>query len=137
MRMIIFTIATMLGGAAAGWSQAYYEASGQTQAFTLAAGAKAGPSAIKRGSDVRSGPHYGLRVIFSRGGIVVTLPGMHRGSADIALYNIKGRQVYRQIKNGPSLRLETPLLAPGIYNMLIRFDGLIYSHRIAVSGREE
>lgn len=137
MRNSIVLSSVILIYAVSCWSQAYYEASGQTVAFTLTVGAKAGPSAIKRGPAVGSGQRRGFSVVTSRGCIVVTLPGMHRGSADIALYDIRGRQVYRQRKDGPSLRLDTQQFAPGMYTVLIRFDGQMYSHRIVAYGRGE
>lgn len=120
------------------WSQAYYEASGQTAVFTLTAGAKAGPTAIKRSPEVHAALSSDIKVTMSRGGIVVIMPVAHQRSANIALYDIRGRQVYRQQGyNGTSLQLETKAFAPGIYNLLIRADGQSYTRRVAVYGRGE
>jgi hypothetical protein len=80
----------------------------------------------------------GINVTTFRSSIVVTFPALHRGSADIALYNIAGRQIYRQRGfTGTSLRLETRTFALGIYTFLIRANGQNYSRRVAVNGREE
>ena len=138
MRGIVLVSAILMACAITGWGQAYYESSGQTQVFTLAAGAKIGPSAIKSTPALRTGINNGISVGTSRGSIVVALPALHRGVADIALYDIKGRQIYRQSGFlGTSLRLETKAIAPGVYSMLVRVDGKSYTRRVAVNGRGE
>lgn len=136
MRAFVWATAMLFVCAATGWSQPYYEASGQTQVFTLAAGAKVGPSAIKGGRMNRFVMNTGISVVTSRGSIVVTLPALQRGSADIAVYDIKGRQGFRQSGfHGASLRLETKLFAPGVYSLLVRVDGQSFARRVAVNGR--
>jgi len=126
----------ILGCVAAGWSQAYYEVSNQTKVFTLAAGAKVGSVAIRSGAVV--GINSGISVTTTRSGIMVTLPSLQRGSADIALYDIQGRQMFRQQGfGGAVLRLETRRFAPGIYSMQIRANGRSYSRMVAVSGHGE
>jgi hypothetical protein len=124
--------------AVAGWGQAYYEASGQTQVFTLTAGAKAGSAAIKRSPALLAAPKNGICVKAFRGGFLVTLLGLQRGYADIVLYDIKGRQVCRRRAiNCTSLRLETGSFAPGIYTLFVHAWGQSFSRRIAVNGRRE
>jgi hypothetical protein len=137
MRQIVWAAAILFATAAAGWSQAYYEASGQTQIFTLAAGAKVGPAAIKGSPVLRAGMSSGISVVTMRGGMVVALPAMaQRGVADIALYDIKGRQLYHRFGfTGTLLRLETKAFAPGVYNMLVRVEGKIFSRAIALSSQ--
>ncbi len=137
MRRIVWASAILFSCAAVGWCQAYYEASGQTQVFTLAAGAKVGPSAIKGSPVLRAGMNNGISVVISKGSIVVALPTMvHRGIADIALYDIKGRRIYHKIGyTGTSLRLERKAYAPGVYSMLVRVEGKSFSRAIALSGR--
>ena len=138
MRHSAITGAVILGFALACWSQAYYEASGQTAVFALTAGAKAGPAAIKGGSGMHAALNNGIKVTMSRGSIVVIMPVVHQRNADIALYDVKGRQAYRyQGYNGTSLRFDTKILAPGVYSLLVRADGQSYSRRVAVSGRGE
>jgi hypothetical protein len=76
-------------------------------------------------------------VVTMRGGMVVALPAMaQRGVADIALYDIKGRQLYHRFGfTGTLLRLETKAFAPGVYNMLVRVEGKIFSRAIALSSQ--
>jgi hypothetical protein len=136
MRRIVMTMAAIIGCAMACWSQAYYEASGQTQVFTLTPGAKSGPASIRSGSFLHAKMISGIRVSATGGGIAITLPALRHGSADIALYNIAGRQMYRQRGyNGASLRLETRTFAPGVYSLIVRIDGQSYSRRITVTGK--
>jgi hypothetical protein len=131
MRRIAFTIIGIFGFAVAGWSQAYYEASGQTAVFTLTAGAKSGPAAIRGGSVLRTGKNSGISVTTTRGGILVTLPTLRSGTTDIALYDVAGRQIYRQHGySGASLRIETQNFASGMYTARIQVDGLNYSRRL-------
>ena len=138
MKRLAIAVAVILGCAVAGWSQAYYEASGQTQVFTLTAGAKSGPAAIRGGSVMRTGKKSGINITVTRGGIVIRLPAMHQGSVDISLYDITGRQVYRQCGTiGISLRLETQTFAPGIYNVLVHVNGQNFTRRVVLNGREE
>jgi TRAP-type uncharacterized transport system substrate-binding protein len=139
MKRIALAALAILTCAVAGWSQAYYEASGQTRVFTLAAGAKSGPVAIRGGSVMRTGKDSGINFAVTRGGIVVTLSAANQqGSADIALYDLTGRQIYRQHGYcGTSLRLETKAFSAGVYTALVRVDGKNYSRRFAVSRRWE
>jgi hypothetical protein len=137
-RSALVTASVIFGFAVACLSQTYYEASGQTAVFTLKAGAKT--SAIHSGSVIRSVLNSSINVTTVKGNIVVTLPALQRGLADISLYDIAGRQIYRQHGySGTSLRLETRTFAPGVYSMLVCVDGKKYSRRVAVSkaGRGE
>jgi hypothetical protein len=137
MKRIVLTVAAIIGCAMACWSQAYYEASGQTQVFTLTPGAKSGPAAsIRSGSFLHAKMISGIRVSATRGGIIIMLPALRQESADVALYNIAGRQMYRQRGyNGASLRLETRTFAPGVYSLIVRIEGQSYSRRITVTGK--
>lgn len=47
MIRIVMTVAAIMACVVLGWSQDYYEASGQPAVFTLAAGAKAGPLELR------------------------------------------------------------------------------------------
>jgi hypothetical protein len=136
MRKTVLVAATILSCATAGWGQFYYEASGQTAVFTLAAGAKSGPVTIPGGVVKHTRINSGISVIATRGGIVITLPALQHGKADIALYNLSGRQIYRQRGYiGTSLRLDIRRFAPGIYTVFVCIDGKDFSRKIAVSGR--
>ena len=133
MRRIAIATGAMLCFAVAGWSQAYYEASGQTAVFTLAAGAKSGPAAIHNDPVVRTEAKRGVTVSMTRGALLIVLPVYQRGNAAIALFDIAGRRIYQRSGNSDKmLRLETLSFAPGIYSLLVRVDGMIYSRRIAV-----
>ena len=124
----------LLGFAMAGWGQQYYEASGQTAVFTLTPGAKSGPASIRGKAVLYSGTQSGIRIAIVKGGIVVTLLSQRHGQSDVAIYNVAGRQVYRQCGlSGASLRFDTRRFAPGMYNVLVRIDGQNYSRRFAVS----
>jgi hypothetical protein len=116
-----------------GWSQTSYEASGQTVVFTLTPGAKASPLAVIGGSGSRFGKNA-VSITSARGFIVVSLSSQPHGPSDISIYDMAGRQAYRQRGfSGGSLRLETRRFAPGMYNILVRIDGRNYSRRFAVS----
>lgn len=126
--------AVLLGCAMAGWGQQYYEASGQTAVFTLTPGAKSGPSSIRGRVVSRMGPQTGMRIAMVKGGFVVTLLSQRHGQSDITMYDMAGKQVYRQRGfSGSSLRFDAHRFAPGIYNLLVRIDGQNYSRRFAVS----
>jgi hypothetical protein len=126
--------ALLLLCAAAGWGQTNYEASGQTAVFTLTPGAKIGPNAIRGNPVLRTAPLRGIDIAVVQGGIVITLSSLLRGHADIAIYNLTGRQVYRQHgMNGLTLRVDTRRFTPGIYHARVRIDGQDFSRRFAVS----
>lgn len=134
MKRITLMSAAILTFTLACWSQTCYEAIGQTVAFTLKAGAKSGPAAIREISVMRDRINSGIKVTTSRDGILVTLPSLQRGIADIAVYDVAGRQIYRQRGfSGASLRLETRTFAAGIYTALVQVDGQNYLRRFAVS----
>lgn len=135
MKRFTLSLAIIFGFAVASRSQAYYEASGQTAVFTLAAGAKAGPSVIKGSFVVRTALNGEMKVTTYRGGIMIALPAI-QGHADITLYDIIGRQIYRQQGfSGTMIRLETRTLAAGVYSILVRSNGQSYTRRVAISGR--
>jgi hypothetical protein len=120
----------------AGWSQTFYESSSQTQVFTLKAGAKAGPTAINNSSISLPVINNGISVMTLKGSIVVKLPSFHSRSTTIALYDIRGRQVYRQEGiTGSALRLDARSFAPGVYSVIFRADGKKFSRVVAISGR--
>jgi len=123
----------MLIGAAAGWGQAYYSASGTTAVFTLTPGAKTGPAAIRQNL-VRSEIGNPVAIASVKGYLVVSSSSQRHGLGDIALYNIAGKQVFRQHWLGAaSFRCDTRRFAPGMYTVVVRVDGQNYSRRFAVS----
>jgi hypothetical protein len=128
------TAAVVLVCAMAAWSQTFYEASGKTAVFTLAPGAKVGPDAIRDRAVSRPGTGRALTMASGKGFIVVTLSSLRSGLGDIALYDIAGRQAYRQHGlTSASLRLDTRRFAPGMYTVVVRIDGQNYSRRFALS----
>jgi hypothetical protein len=126
--------AVVLGCAATGWTQTSFQSSGQTAVFTLTPGAKAGPEAVLHGVVVRPAKGNSVTIGLVKGGIVVTFPTLRHGLGDITIYDMSGRQAFRQHGfAGASLRLDARRFAPGMYNVIVRIDGQKYSRRIAVS----
>jgi hypothetical protein len=133
MRRIAIAAALLLSLTVTGWSQAYYEASGQTAVFTLSAGAKSGPAAIHDDPVVRAEEKRGVTVSMVRGAVLITLPVHQRGNVAIALFDIAGRRIYQRTGDSEKmLRLETRSFAPGVYSLLVRVDGMTCSRCIAV-----
>jgi hypothetical protein len=131
--IVAVTGAVLLGSAVAGWGQSYYEASGKTTVFTLTPGAKAGPAAIRGRAALLPGIGNGIRISTVNGGILITLSFQQHCLSDITVYNMAGRQTYRQRGfSGASLRFDTRRFAPGTYNVLVRANGQNYSRRFAV-----
>lgn len=136
MRRFILFSSIFFISTAAGWSQGYYETSGQTQVFTLTAGAKAGTTGTRSGRAFSTGKNTEIRVIAARGGVVVSLPLSLRGTAEVALFDIRGRQVFRLTGiTGTSVCIESGSFAPGVYSMLIRASGTSCVRRVALNGR--
>lgn len=134
MKRITLVAAAIVTCAVACRSQTCYEAIGQTTAFTLKAGAKSGPAAIRGIFAMRDRINSGISVTTTRDGILVTLPSLQRGIAEMAVYDVAGRLIFRQRGfSGTSLRLETRTFAPGIYTMRVQVDGQSYLRRFAVS----
>jgi hypothetical protein len=126
--------AAMLVFAVQGWGQSTFQASGRSAVFTLAPGATAGPDAVQRGIVSQQGKRSGVTIAFVKNGILVALPSLRRGPADIAVYDMTGRLAFRlRGFSGASLRLDPRRFAPGMYNVIVRMDGQKYSRRIAVS----
>jgi hypothetical protein len=136
MGRIVLALAIVFSLSTAGMGQAYYEASGKTQVFTLAAGIKAGPSGIKDAHTINhSVMNTSISVITTKSAISISLLAIQSGYASITLYNIAGRQICSQRGySGTVSRLKTQSIAPGIYNMIIRVNGRSFVHRIAVNG---
>ncbi len=133
MKRITVMSTLVLACAAACWCQVCHDASGQTAAFTLKAGAKSGPTAI-RAVAARGRGDSGLRVTTTGSGILVTLPAMERGISDVAVYDIAGRQIYRQRGfSGTSVHFEPQTLAAGIYTVRVQGDAKNYVRRFIVS----
>jgi hypothetical protein len=127
--VITTTGAAVLICSVAGWSQTYFEASGQTAVFKLAAGEKSN-AAIRDVARLR--PGSALHMATVKGGILITLS--QRGFYDIAIYDMAGRQAYAAHRfNAQAVRIDTRAFAPGIYNALFRINGQNYSRRFAVS----
>ena len=137
MRQIALVVAAVIGCTVSGWSQSYYEASGRTAVFTLTAGAKSGSVAIRSGSavtQVRS--NIGVTVKTASSRIVVSLPALQSSSADIAIYTVAGKQIYRQRGyRGASLSLDSRQFAQGMYSVVVRVEGKSYSRRFAITGK--
>jgi hypothetical protein len=126
--------AITLMGASGSFGQEFYEASGQTSIFKLAPGEKSTTSAIRNNASMKSTMENGITIAAMKGSIVVTILSERHGSADISIYDMAGRQLYRQNGlEGRVLRLDSRKFAPGIYNARIRINGRYYSHRFVAN----
>jgi hypothetical protein len=113
---------------AAVWAQQYYQASGQTQVFTLTAGAKAGSSAVLPGSRIARSvkPHM----------LVTTQNGVHisilcvQGQSRISIYNLAGKRVQSaEITGASSFALRSDI-SNGVYVARLEVNGrLVQSTR--------
>ncbi|MDD5673609.1 MAG: SUMF1/EgtB/PvdO family nonheme iron enzyme [Chitinivibrionales bacterium] len=78
-----------------------------------------------------------LKITMSRSAIIMTLPASRSGQADIAIYNVSGRQVYKQQRiSGASFRLDVRPLAAGMYNAVVKVDHQQFSRRFVVAKGE-
>lgn len=119
----ICSIVILLGIAATSSSQNYFEASGQTKVFTLAAGAKSGPDAVRNTPAPRLAGAHQAAIALSRNSIIFTQPFQSGGLADVAVYNVAGRLVFRQTGIAGRLFLDTRRFAPGIYQARLTSAG--------------
>ena len=130
MRRITISVAIILSCIVTCWSQAYYEASGQTQVFTLTSGAKSGLISVGHTAKINND----LKITSIQNAIVILLPGISHRVVNIAMYNISGRQIFcKNGYNGTTLRLKSGWFAPGIYTAIASIDGKNYSHLFAIS----
>lgn len=119
-------------------AQEYYEASGQTPAFTLAPGNTSGIIDTSDTSSARMVQRFESRefsISAARGSVTITLPFENQqGTADITFYNIAGRQVYHRAGyRDASFSLPTTRFAQGIYFARVLVNGNSYSHRFVVT----
>jgi hypothetical protein len=125
-------VAVILAYAVASWSQTRYEASGQTQVFTLTAGVKIGPTAINR-SISRMEKNNGINFEATMNRIVIMFSPIQPRRINIEIYNLSGHQIFqRRGYFGSSVCVETKAIATGIYTAIVCVDGKIFSHRFAV-----
>jgi hypothetical protein len=106
---------------AAVWSQQYYQASGQTRLFTLAAGAKAGPSAVLPRSQIAHSvtPHM---LVTTQNGVHISILGV-QGQGRISIYNLMGKRVQSAETAGAlSLTLRTDI-SNGVYFARLEVNG--------------
>jgi hypothetical protein len=132
-RTVIITT-VILCCVAFGWGQGYYEASGQTSVFTLAAGAHSGWAAIRGKARANHEIQNAIHIAAAQSGIFLTVSSQKGAISDIAIYTMAGRLAYRQRGlHGSALRLDARFLAPGVYNTVVHVGEQTYSHRIMVS----
>lgn len=135
MRRIVLMWTIVACAITAGWCQAFYEASGKTAVFSLKAGAKAGSTEIHNAAQTRSSAKTNVRIVTVGDGVLVVLP-IADGTADLALYDMRGRLLYhkREVQTA-RLFLETKTLAMGLYTAIVCLDGKKYIGRIVIAGR--
>jgi hypothetical protein len=119
MKRIALTVMAVFGLAALCWSQAYYEASGQTQVFTLAAGAKAGwevlATPVKASRSSHVDPSMSILTNWGKNGIRVCVNGCQERSR-IVIYNAAGQRLWnRDVDKSASPFAAAVRLAPGVY----------------------
>ncbi|MBL8026870.1 MAG: T9SS type A sorting domain-containing protein [Fibrobacteres bacterium] len=108
------------------WAQSYYETSGQTQAFTLAAGNK---SAWNQSVAVESAQlkavtqvSMGITPNPSTGILRIDVDG-NAGSVMVAIYNVAGKRVQNVIMNNRNAVVLENRFANGIYFAQLHVKG--------------
>jgi hypothetical protein len=105
------------------FAQQYYEATGQTRVFTLTAGAKAGPSAVRKVS--RATPSLkSPMVITMQNGVHISVQDF-QGIGRISIYNLAGKQVQSAKINGKSMIALRSDLSIGVYYARLEVNGNI------------
>jgi hypothetical protein len=127
MKRIALVITAVFGLAAACWGQAYYEASGQTQVFTLAAGAKAGwdvpATPVKASCSSHVDPSISILTHSGKNGTRVCVSGRQEHS-HIAIYNAAGQRLWnREVDKSVSPFAAAVRLAPGVYFARLSVNG--------------
>ena len=136
MRSIVLAAGAVVFCAAMVWSQAYYEASGQTVAFNLAAGAKSGPAAIRLSFAAPGSAFREIKITQSGSGIISVTVGVTGMAATVAVFDVRGSQVIRSAKiAGGVARIDTQRFAPGMYCVVATTGGRTISRTILVSGK--
>lgn len=109
-------------------AQQYYQASGQTQVFTLTAGTKAGPSAVLPGSRIaRSVASHML--ITTQNGVHISVAGV-QGQGRVSIYNLAGKRVQSAEVTGASSFALRSDLSNGVYFARLEVNGrLVQSTR--------
>ena len=114
-------------------SQDHFEANGQTSVFTLKAGEKSIVSAVT--IPVLKQMKNGISVQYKSNTLFVNfLDKNSTRSAEISIYNIQGRTVKRvQIFANHVYQKNMSDLATGVYNVIVKTDGILYNYRFLVS----
>jgi hypothetical protein len=103
------------------FAQQYYEASGQTRVFTLSAGAKAGPSAIRNvGRTIPS--LKSPMLVTMQNGIRISVSGI-QGQSRVSIYNLAGKRMQLAViseKSPVALRSDLPC---GVYFARLEMNG--------------
>jgi hypothetical protein len=102
-------------------AQQYYEASGRTQVFTLAAGAKAGPSAMAPESRRMHFIAPGIRIT-ANNGVILHVQGI-TSKALVHVYNVAGKRVLRIDVDGGTSVTVSKLLQSGVYFARLEVNG--------------
>ncbi len=129
-------VAALLGLASTSWGQASFTASGQTQVFTLTPGATSGPAGtagVRDGAVSRLKPGL-ITIATVKSSILITLAPQLHGPADIAIFDVAGKQIFRAGGfDGLIFRIDARKFASGIYHARVRVDGQNLSCRFAVT----
>jgi hypothetical protein len=110
------------------WALTFYEASGQTQAFTLAAGNNSGWDqniAVENIKTVQPGiMSMTLSPNPTNGTLRIGLSGW-AGAASVAIYNVEGKKVLAFTLNNRKEKVLTHTLANGVYLARLQANGKI------------
>ena len=103
------------------FAQQYYQASGQTQVFTLTAGAKVGPVAVLPHGRLTSSiaPHM---LVTMQNGVHLSILGV-QGNGRVSIYNLAGKRVQIvEIAGNSSVALRSDL-SNGVYFARLEVNG--------------
>lgn len=103
------------------FAQQYYQASGQTQVFTLTAGAKAGPTTVRHvtNSALTTAPHLAMT---TADGIRLSIAGVI-GHARVTIYNLSGKVLQVAETNGCESIALRANLSNGVYFARLEVNG--------------
>jgi hypothetical protein len=140
MKRITLTAAVILGCAVASWDQTCFEGTGQTVAFTLKAGAKAGWNSS---APIIEKPHSFSKSSISlvvckatAGGIVFKATGLKTAfPSGISIFSVTGQRISFVAMDGEARAVLNKNLAQGIYFARLETNGEILKTTRFMVGR--
>lgn len=118
------------------WAQSYFEATGQTYAFTWVAGNKTGWNAAMTEAYKNQQPSNDIRMMLSpnpASGPFQILLSSRSSAAMATIYNITGKKIENIVLNGRQNAMFTHTLPNGVYFVRLHVSGrLIQTSRLLV-----